>query len=648
MSGRKKRIGFISSSLIVQTGFSNNMRRLLPFLYQTDKYELFHLNQGVQVNHPEFERYPWANEGVMNPVLIDHARFNNPNEEAYRRFVSYGNLSVHDFVINNKLDVVFHVEDIWSSDLDNYTQSNWYKLIQKNFVQWSTADSLPILINFKKWAEKTPNMWFWSSFAEKALKEEDPIKYGHTSTVHGCIDINEYQPMLKAERDMLRQSFGIDPNTIIFIQLGRNQLRKLYPVTLESFAKFKKHNPNVNAKLLFHTSWSEGWNLNQLMEDHGVNREDVLTTYFCQHCGKWEIKPFYGENLDCRFCGASKKQITAGITSSITNKDIAKIYGIADACVSPFTSGGLEYCNLESMLCELPLLCSDYSCGKDFTAQNFVYKLDGTFNYEIGTNFLKFNPNRNTFIKFFETISKMSYADRKKIGKKGRQWVSETFSVEKIGQKIIDFIDECDYIDWTGFDKNKVELKNPEAKIPNIESNSEWVKTLYKEILLMNVDDNDSGYKHWMNSLDKGMPRQEIENYFRNIALNENKQKEAQKPIDFASILDNTGNPRLLIVAKESIGDLLYATSLLKSFKESYPNHDIYLATDPQYSDIFMGNQYIHKIIPYLPHMDSEITMIGQGSFKGYFDVYCNLFAPSQKFLNYLSNHNINLKLRYD
>ena len=57
---------------------------------------------------------------------------------------------------------------------------------------------------------------------------------------------------------------------------------------------------------------------------------------------------------------------------------------------------------------------------------------------------------------------------------------------------------------------------------------------------------------------------------------------------------------RFLIVASESIGDLLYLSSLLESFKECYKDYDIYLATKPEYHSIFDGNNNVHKMIDYI------------------------------------------------
>jgi hypothetical protein len=157
---RKLRVGIITSNPLVKTGFSHNAKNILPLLYQSNKYEIFLLAQSSPPNDPNFQRMPWKTQGVF--VNFDQQKFNQ--DPGYQRFVAYGNTAVESFVLENRLDVCFHIEDIWSSSSEAYLNTDWFKHIKDNFVQWSTADSEPILPNFKEWAEKCPNVWFWSSF----------------------------------------------------------------------------------------------------------------------------------------------------------------------------------------------------------------------------------------------------------------------------------------------------------------------------------------------------------------------------------------------------------------------------------------------------------------------------------------------------
>lgn len=138
--------------------------------------------------------------------------------------------------------------------------------------------------------------------------------------------------------------------------------------------------------------------------------------------------------------------------------------------------------------------------------------------------------------------------------------------------------------------------------------------------------------------------REQMVAYFRNVAAEENK-KNSMSIMTLEDLLDKTGRKRFLIVCKESIGDLLNVTALLKSFKDQYSDWDLYLACDPQYFEIFEGNPYLHKVLPYQPMMESEPGMTGMGKHKGFFDGYCFVPVLAQRFLSYLTNNKIALSL---
>src|ERR1051326_5282844 len=259
MEERKKRVGFVTAPIWYRTGFSNNIKTILPILYKKDKYELFHLSQSVSDVDINLLRFPWQSSGALRMGEFNLELFNK--DQGYNRLCAYGNEAVQRFITENKLDCCIHIEDIWSSSEQYYLDSRWWKYFKNNFLQWTTADSWPLLDTHKRWAKECPNFWVWASFAERALKKENPEMYDHVKTVFGVLDQEEYRPLSPFDKIELRRKFKIPENTKIFIQLGRNQLRKLYPCSLEALSKFKQRNPEHKVKLLFHCSWNEpaGW-----------------------------------------------------------------------------------------------------------------------------------------------------------------------------------------------------------------------------------------------------------------------------------------------------------------------------------------------------------------------------------------------------
>ncbi len=644
---RKLRGGIITSNPLVKTGFSHNCKNILPLLYETDKYELFLLAQSSPENDPNFQRMPWKTEGVFRN--FDQQRFQQ--DPSYQRFVAYGNTAVEKFVLDNKLDFVIAIEDIWGFAPEAYFNTDWFKHIKDNFLMWTTADSEPILQTIKDWAEKCPNIYFWGSFAERCLKQENPEKYGHCKTLYGSINTKLWKPLPDNERKKLRNSFNIQDDEKVIIYLGRNQLRKLYWSHMEALKKFKEKNPDKKLKLLFHCNWNEGgmgWPLEKIRNELNLNKEDVLASYYCKGCGFWNVQPFEGEDLDCPVC-KQKTRITAGIGSTINEEDLNKIYNLADGSCSVFTSGGFEYTHAESLLAGLPLASVNYSCGEDFCKNDFIKTIQGTFTREVGSAFKKFVPNIDSMVEFYEYIYNLKSYDKEKIGRKGRKWAIENFDAKVIAGKIEKFIDSCKPIDWDVYFNRKKELKNPNAQIEDNQDDLVFVQQCYAKILNMHdMTPEKEETKHWITFLqqpgDKNQLKNQLVNNFRQIAAQKNQEV---NPVDFKSLLLDNGKKQFLLVCPESAGDILYATSLLKSLRESYKSEEwnIYFGCKPEFFELLDLNPYIDKVLPYQPFMDSELNCLGTGTNKGMFDGFSFLTVDSQRFLSYLGNHNINLKL---
>ena len=643
---RKLRVGISSSYPGVKTGFSHNMLCLMPYLYNTQKYELFFLAHGFSPGNLDFARFPWVTDGAIKN--FDQGRWNS-GDEGYKRLVSYGNTSTEEFVVKNKLDVFILCEDQWAGDPSFFFDKPFFNHINKNFLMSTTVDSLPILPLIKEWSQKVPNYWVWASFAEKAMKEEDPVKYGHVKTVPGTLDVNNFTILSEKDRVQWREQWGIKPEETIIMYLGRNQLRKLYWSHLEALARLRKLHPEYKVRLLFHCSWTEpmGWPLDRIREELGLKKEDVLTTYYCQQCSHWKIQQYEGENLECKLCGHKTGLITAGVGSPITEEELSAIYNLADGACSVFTSGGLEYFNVESLLCGLPLASSPYSSGADFTCNDFVTTIDGTFTREAQTGFKKFVPDIRSITNFYKKIHDMKPEKRREIGLRGREWAVKTFSAETIGKKIEDFIDSCKKIDWDAYElkiKETQKPKNPDALTPRGADDTAWIKLLYKNILNMEINDQDSGLIHWQAMLKQGMSKDDIEKYFKSVALDKN--KEIGK-FDFESLFDKTDKKRLLMVMPCSFGDILWASALLKDAHDTYgKDYDIYFACEPKYQELLEGNPYIHKIINFYPEFDSLLFLEGAGSHKGLVDIAFLLYWQTQRAILY--THNAQDKISYN
>jgi glycosyltransferase involved in cell wall biosynthesis len=633
---RKKKIVYQSDFSLAKTGFGRATRALLSYLYKTGKYEIVNYACGLQYSNPELNKTPWKSVGALpnNPQEIEQLN-RDPN---IARLASYGAHYLDRIIQEEKPDVYIAVQDIWG--IDFAIDKKWFNKITS--VLWTTLDSLPILPTAVEKAPKIKNYWIWSNFATKALHE---LGHSHVKTMHGPIETANFYRLEEGVRQDLRKNNNIPIDSFIIGFVFRNQLRKSVPNLLEGYALWKNSNPHIkNTFLLLHTHWSEGWNIVKLAQEYNVDPKEILTTYICKKCGKYEIKPFSGQDINCGSCQSVKSQTTTNVGFGVTENQLNEIYNLMDVYCHPFTSGGQEIPIQEAKLTELITLVTNYSCGEEMCEEGAgSLELDWSEYREHGTEFIKASTKPNSIAKQLNKVYNMSPIKRREMGKKAREWTIENFSIEKIGEKIEKFLDEAPY---TNYDFSlKEDERDPFLQIPDIKDDSKWLEYMYHNILKMhNVDVNDEGHKYWMNEIKKGAKRPDIENYFRQVALQEN---EKNKKIEFEDLLDkNDKGKRILYIMPESIGDIYMSTALFANIKKQYPDHNLYVAVKREYFDILKGNPFIHKLLQYIPQMDQLLWLEGVGDHEGYFEIAFLPFVGTQRFLDYL--HNGKTKIQFN
>ncbi len=625
----------------VKTGLSESAKTLLSYLYKRDKYDLGHYcTQGTPTNHPNLGLTPWKSFGCIPP---DQNLINQINADPnLARNASYGSVNIDNVIREWKPTIWIGSDDIWGFPLSEYADKPWYSKI--NSIHHITVDSVPIMDQAFEQAKRSKVFLTWAKFAAREMNKVSG--FSHVGSIYGAMDTSAFSPISETEKVDLRRQFGIHPDTTIFLYVFRNQLRKSALAMIEAFARFKAEHPNVRAALHFHTSFAEkaqGWDIPKVAAQYGLKQEDVLCTYVCKSCGAWFVAPYGGEDLKCPACLKEKSLVTANILNGVPADQMKYIYGLSDACLSAFTSGGQEYHNVQSLLCGKTLACTNYSCGEDFClpeTTSFVTPLKWHPYREPGTNFVKAATDVGEIASFMRRFVRQPKSAIAAAGERGRDWAVKTFGIETIGAQWEALFDSMPFPDWSSIDITKAARKNMEWVDNNNPDNEGWIKDLYKNILMMSIGDSDEGKIHWINKLKEGMTRQAVITYFRQVAQQENQKNgyEGGPSVDFASLLDNTGKKRAILVAKESIGDCLMMTALFESFHEKHPGYDLYIGTEDKYASIFDGNPFVYKVLPYIPAMENELIMTGAGQSIQYFDLYLHPAIQSQRQLNYLTN----------
>jgi len=612
---RKKKILIHSNHHKLFTGFGKNAKNVLKHLHQSQKYDIVEVANGKPFNDAELAKAPWKCVGSLplpNQVISEKER----KQPEFQRRVGYGYYGIDEIIRQEKPDIYLGAEDIWA--FENSQQRKWWSKLST--IIWTTLDSLPILPTAYAIAPTTNLFLTWATFAQKQLNQD-----GHTNVemLGGTVNEADFYKLPEKHRLDLRQKYGINKKDFIIGFVFRNQLRKSVPNLLDGYKKFLSDNPKSNAKLLLHTHWGEGWDIPRLLKEKNIDPTYVLTTYFCKNCSEYEIKPFAGQNHNCRFCGAEKSQETTNIINGVDEKQLNEIYNLMDVYCHPFTSGGMEIPIFEAKLCELITLATNYSCGEDgCSTESGGLPLFWTEYREPGTQFIKATTSPDSICEQLTAVFNLDSDEKARQEKLSRQYVLDNYSVAVVCQKLEKIFDSLPFCDW---DFNMAdEPRNPAyLPSPNIPEDADFLLDIYKNILRCELDKSDQGVQHWLEQLKNGQTREHILNVFKNVAVKENQE---QNKLKFEDLFDDTDKgKRIAIVMPGDSSQVLLANSLLQGLKEKYPTYNLYFVTNPSFFPLVDSNPYLYKCIPYTPTCEDILTLEGFGKHEGLFDL---VFSP--------------------
>tara|TARA_B100001939_G_C16946869_1_gene620649 strand:+ start:6371 stop:8224 length:1854 start_codon:yes stop_codon:yes gene_type:complete len=602
------------------TGFGKHKKNLLKYLYKTGKYEIVELSNGYPWSDERLQYTPWENYGTL-PDDPDELK-KLTTDEVKKNSAGYGGEMIDKAIYEIKPDIYLGIEDIWA--FRSFFDKPWWNKI--NCIIHTTLDSLPILKDAVEAADKIKNYYVWASFAEKALHK---LGHKHVETIHGSVDISNFKKLPEESRSKLRKFFKTENNFVIGF-VFRNQLRKSVPNLLDGFKLFKNNNPEAKAKLLLHTHWSEGWNIPQLLKEKNIDANDILTTYYCKNCSRYDIRPYTGQNSNCNFCRTKNSCDTTNVKNGVNEQQLNEIYNLMDVYCHPFTSGGQELPIQEAKLNELITLVTNYSCGEDSCSpESGGLPLDWSEYREPGTQFIKATTSSTSICEQLEKVYKMPKKERQKIGKKSRKFIIDNYSVEIIGkkfEKIFDSLPEVNY-DFEQQDSPFDPYFSPDETL----SDEEWVKSLY---LNMICEIDIKGVEHWCKRLKSDLDRQKVLLYFRKVARDKVNSQKMKNLINKLS--KNTKEKRIAYIEPNDEKQVIISSSILPSIKNKYPEHKIYYITKPQNFDLINCDPNIEEVLEYSDEMVNPLTLEGKGDKKGVFDI---VFAPYLSINNnYLRN----------
>ena len=366
------------------------------------------------------------------------------------------------------------------------------------------------------------------------------------------VNTNNFYKLPESKITEIKQRFGLPQDAFIIGFVFRNQLRKLINTQIEAYSLFKKHNPEIKNTFLYtHTHYGEGWDIHRLCQQYSVDPREVLCTYVCKETRQYFIAPFHGQDLENPIT-KRKTLITANVGLGVSDEQLNEIYNIMSLYSHPATSGACELPCVEAALTEKIITTAPYSFGEDIIENNKgSIPMKFTFYTEHGTQFLKSQPSAYELSKIFKKVFEMKPQARSKMEQDSRKWALENYGIGVNGKKIEEFIDEFEILDDSvfEFESEPSKKQNPFAIIEDNTDNKLWVKSLYKLILDADVTDQDEGLIHWLQRLEQNISKEQIENYFREVAKQE-VEKQSVKTVEIKDLFNEFKDYKKVLIVQ--------------------------------------------------------------------------------------------------
>ncbi len=541
--GYKLKILWVSESSVLGTGFSNYTNEILRRLHETDEYEIAEMGSYVSAQDPRLESIPWKHFAVLPDVV--NGKPDPQQDQIYRtkNTNQFGEWKFDSVIAEFKPDIVVDNRDWWMAEFEERSK------FKDNFV-WILL--VPVDGHPQKWEwiasyERAHKVLTYSKYGKKVLEQQSGGKIKVWGVPSPGADLDVFKPM---DKEKIRDKYCIKPELKIIGTVMRNQARKQYPSLIQAFRYYHDHYPKdfKNTVLHIHTSIPDvGWDIEESLIRTGMLRH-VIFTYKCDACDHVFVSWFMSKKENkfmgrCEKCGEMKAH-TPNTQSFLDRKQLAEIYNLFDVYVQFSISEGFGMPIVEAKACGVPIMCTDNTAMSEQARNGGGFPIptvkDGeefsTFTECLGTTngqgMREWDlPSRVGLAKMWSKFFNLEKEDREFLSKQARKCVEEHYDWNKCGEFWKDLFNNTQIKDreqyWNRpiFLLNKTEGKEIKGMvdIPKNLSNEDFILYLYDNILEEEVEDGHKGFNDWMKSMDSGVTRDQIVNYFVQIADNNNK-----------------------------------------------------------------------------------------------------------------------------
>jgi glycosyltransferase involved in cell wall biosynthesis len=461
----KKKILMCAESHLINSGFGRYTKEILSRLHEHPNYEVAEF--GSYIDNEYKRDVPW--KVYPNAVKDNHPESANYKSNPINQF---GQWRFDKVVLHYKPDIVFDIRDYWM-----FSYQEMSPLL--DYFHWvisPTIDSLPQKTEWLMTFENADIVMTHTDWAMKYLQSLDrPINTGFC--ISDSVDSSVFRPVSWTKK-YHKISHNLDPDSIIIGSVMRNQKRKLISELFKSLRMLLDKTKNNKILLYLHTSYPEptGWNIPELLQEHGVYN-NVVFTYIDPINKKYYCSPYKGPKIPSpdhpnSYC------VFPNVINGVSNEQLSSIYNLFDIYVQYAICEGLGIPQLEAASCGVPIFSTNYS-----GMEEIISKLDGQpiscyLTKELETGSDRAIPNNEDLVEKIIQWIALDTKQKKDISKNIRQKLIDNYSWEKTTKNIIKTFDNIE-------PKNKwhIPMKTFSNEVPAHLSNRDFIYFIIDNII---------------------------------------------------------------------------------------------------------------------------------------------------------------------
>lgn len=247
----------------------------------------------------------------------------------------------------------------------------------------------------------TPSHWSREGFLLNGYREEDVYVVPHG------VDMDIYRPIEDAQRIVERKALKLKNEHFMFLNVGAMTWNKGIDKLLMAFSEINKAYPYTRLVL------KDQSNL------YGIGARDIIS----------DMK----KNYPSRFTDRTLSCIVV-VSSNLSLKQLASLYNICDAYISPYRAEGFNLTPLEAAACGVPVALTHGGATDDYFDDSFALGIEGKKTCEGSKNYIE--PDIDSLIAVMSDL----------VEKRGPRinpsealnYINKNFSWRKVTDKLLD------------------------------------------------------------------------------------------------------------------------------------------------------------------------------------------------------------------